>query len=90
VNFQTCRRHPGPRFLRTCPGCAQDQYATEAANRARAAAAIAASTSLVWCESHDGAHREIPECLWPCYVGTDGPEPRVGHPLRCCSLRPPI
>lgn len=38
MNLQTCRRHPGPRFLRTCPGCAQELYDIEAANRAKALA----------------------------------------------------
>lgn len=38
MNLQTCRRHPGPRFLRTCPGCAQELYDIEAANRRQGAA----------------------------------------------------
>lgn len=35
--FQTCTRHPqAGRFLRTCPGCARDQYDREQRNRAEA------------------------------------------------------
>lgn len=37
--LQTCRRHPNAApFMRTCPGCAQDLYDIEAANRRQAAA----------------------------------------------------
>jgi hypothetical protein len=39
MRLQTCRRHPSAgRFLATCPGCAQELYDIEQANRARAEA----------------------------------------------------
>jgi hypothetical protein len=39
MNLQTCRRHPNAsRFMATCPGCAQELYDIEQANRARAEA----------------------------------------------------
>ncbi|PPS89598.1 hypothetical protein [Streptomyces sp. MH60] len=40
--MMTCRRHPtAGRFMRTCPGCAQELYDIEARNRAHAAARTA-------------------------------------------------
>lgn len=39
MRLQTCRRHPNAgRFMATCPGCAQELYDIEQANRARAEA----------------------------------------------------
>ena len=39
MRLQTCRRHPNAgRFMATCPGCAQELYDIEQANRALAEA----------------------------------------------------
>lgn len=43
MRTQTCRRHPtAGRFLANCPGCAQELYDIEQANRARAEAVLSA------------------------------------------------
>lgn len=40
--MQTCRRHPNAgRFITTCPGCTQELFNIEQANRARAEANLA-------------------------------------------------
>lgn len=45
-------------------------------------AATGTAESLVFCETHPGAHTEAPDCRWPHYVGPAGREPKVGHPYR--------
>lgn len=44
TQYQTCRRHPDRRFLRTCGGCAQELFDLQARNEAMAAARVALAT----------------------------------------------
>jgi hypothetical protein len=44
TQYQTCRRHPDRRFLRTCGGCAQELHDLQARNVNEAAARTALAT----------------------------------------------
>lgn len=44
MQYQTCRRHPDRRFLRTCGGCAQDLHDLQTRNENLAAARQALAT----------------------------------------------
>jgi hypothetical protein len=69
--LQTCRRHPkAGRFMATCPGCAQDLYDIEQANRARADAELSAKVrTALGLPGHGKPIREAGEtavrvCMW--------------------------
>ncbi len=71
MRLQTCRRHSNAApFTTTCPGCAQEQYDIEQANRARTEAELSAKVRIaLGLPGHGKPIREAGEtavrvCMW--------------------------